>query len=163
MAEEPTLTEKIDDMLKNTHAMIALTWAAFVANKLQTFLEGRMPHLNHQLKKKFFSAYGPFHSFSVQIDVCYAMGMIPRELWTLLHNMRDIRNKFAHPDGPTTFDSEIMDKLFPKFLDFKKGEDRLRFFARKSQGALSEIVRLGETDLLIKAIKAHSAKQKASP
>jgi hypothetical protein len=162
MAKESTTTETLDDVLKNIHATIALTWMAYVANELQNFLQGSMPHLNSELKKKLFSPYGPFHSFSVQIDLCYAFELIPRDLWRLLHNLREIRNKFAHPLGVTTFDSEIMEKLFPKFPDFNEGEDRPKFFSRKSEEALQQVRKLGEINLLVKALKTHSAKQKAS-
>ncbi|HLN27428.1 MAG TPA: hypothetical protein VK395_06765 [Gemmataceae bacterium] len=66
-------------------------------------------------------------SFATRILTAYCMGLIPKRIYTNLDNIREIRNRFAHPQSPIDFGdkevSDFCDKLILRNRPFAE-EDR---------------------------------------
>ena len=74
-------------------------------------------HLDEELKKllrdfmvescppadELLKSSGPLGAFSVRIDTCQALGLLPAEACRELHLVRKIRNEFAHVAEPMSF------------------------------------------------------------
>ncbi|WP_439893221.1 hypothetical protein ACS7SF_25360 (plasmid) [Ralstonia sp. 25C] len=87
-----------------------LMGASYVDNRLEELLKKRL-RLNSDLKARMFDYSGPLGSFSARINMAYAIGLLPGNLRTELHVIRDIRNVFAHSAAHLTFDTPEIAKL----------------------------------------------------
>ena len=59
-----------------------------------------------------FDGYGPLSNFYSKIDIGFALGIYRSDERISLHNIRSIRNNFAHTLEPVTFlDDEVVKKL----------------------------------------------------
>jgi hypothetical protein len=79
--------------------------AAIVEDHIQAAIETRLwiHQATEGVRKSLFKGYGPLSSFGAKIDLAYAMGLIPDGNHSLLHNVRLIRNSFAHDMGRMSF------------------------------------------------------------
>jgi hypothetical protein len=78
---------------------------------LTHLLKKRMIGGSGQMSRLFdYRHRGPLSSFSAKIEIAYSTGLIPMGKRRDLHNLREIRNKFAHHIEPLDFsDPEIAD------------------------------------------------------
>ena len=73
--------------------------------------------MNNKMYTRLFENYGPLSTFAAKIDMAYALGIIPREMYEELGKIRKLRNEFAHSTDILYFESE---KIAPRFADLKK-------------------------------------------
>lgn len=78
--------------------------ATFLEKLLEVLLEGRMEMSGKLRRDLFVGKNAPLSSFSAKIDMCCALGLINADQRTVLHNVRKIRNVFAHADMRIDFD-----------------------------------------------------------
>jgi len=50
-----------------------------------------------------FHGFAPLSTFAAKIQVCYALGLIPRKMRMELELLRKLRNDFAHEKGAVSF------------------------------------------------------------
>ncbi|MES9855091.1 MAG: MltR family transcriptional regulator [Sedimenticola sp.] len=68
---------------------------------------------DNNIVKKLFSPYSPLSTFESKISICFASYLISTDMYSLLQNIRKMRNKFAHEKGLITFDdSKVRDIYF---------------------------------------------------
>jgi len=102
----------LDQLFEHTQAAIVIVMAARLDRPLEWILEGHMRSgLTQKFKKSIFRGYAPLSTFSAKIDICYAFGLISDDDRQTLHHIREVRNKFAHADDHTTFDSSVIAEL----------------------------------------------------
>ena len=97
------------------HAGAALTGAAIADQQLQDALLTKMKKLSRKLEDELFKGYGPLSSLSAKIALAYALGLVDSTTHKRLTVMRQIRNKFAHADDFTTFESPEIRRLLAQF------------------------------------------------
>jgi DNA-binding MltR family transcriptional regulator len=158
------LAVSVRKVLKNTHASAALLNSARLENMLSAILQGNMPNLSGQLKKRIFEGYGPLGSFSAKIDFAFVLGHINAEEHRFLHAIRDIRNAFAHGNNTNLhFDDDLIVKLLAKLPKTKKpGRANLSHFVtccRECTGLLNKQL---ETINLIQALQERLDSKRAS-
>jgi DNA-binding MltR family transcriptional regulator len=125
--------EQIVAVLKEIDAQTdrgaAIVAAAVLEEILEITLQGRMVELNRKHYDVFFGLNGPAGNFSSKIELLFALGLCSESHYGLLHQIREIRNKFAHRIDSLDFDNELIapliDKLGPTTL--KSDSRRQRF------------------------------------
>ena len=80
---------------------VAIIGAALVEDQLAEAIKGRLVQGNIQDKLGGQTVEqrllrGPLSNFSAKIDFAYALGIISRDFFGDLHQIRNIRNEFAH-------------------------------------------------------------------
>jgi hypothetical protein len=104
------ITEELETQTDRGAAIIA---AAIVDHFLAGAIEARLI-LTPDIKDRLFGgeANGPLAHFAAKIDVGFAIGILNDQMWSDLHDVRRIRNKFAHALEPVAFDdSKISGRL----------------------------------------------------
>ena len=89
---------------------------------LKEALLTRMRPLDKRLEASLFENYGPLATFSVKIDIAYALSIFDADMHHNLSVIRRIRNIFAHPSGPITkapsFEDEQLIALCKRFKGY---------------------------------------------
>jgi hypothetical protein len=80
----------------------ALIAAAYIDSQLKELLEGYFVD-DKDCVMELLGKSKPLGSFSARIDICYAMGLLPAEVYRDLHLIRKIRNDFGHNPQPISF------------------------------------------------------------
>jgi DNA-binding MltR family transcriptional regulator len=96
------ITEELESQSDRGAAIIA---AAIVDNFLADAIQTRLI-LTADVKDRLFGgeANGPLAHFAAKIDIGFAIGILNDPMWSDLHDVRRIRNRFAHTPEPLTFD-----------------------------------------------------------
>ena len=89
---ELAIIERIENGEPRAAAVLA---GAYLEDRLTDTLRSRMVQ-DRKLLGKFFKGYGPLATFSAKIDLAYLLGIAPEPLFSRLHTIREIRNRFAH-------------------------------------------------------------------
>ena len=69
----------------------------------------------------FDTATAPFSTFSAKIELAYRLGLIRAEVKASFHQLRKIRNNFAHALDPKGFDSDSTKSRVSELLKLNKG------------------------------------------
>jgi hypothetical protein len=85
----------VEEMSGESDRTVAIVGAAWVeealGNAIESFLQS-----HSEAWKRLFKGAGPMNSFSAKIDLARLLGMVTNSIRTDLHDIRDIRNEFAH-------------------------------------------------------------------
>jgi hypothetical protein len=112
-----------------------------------------MIDLNRKHYDALFGFNGPAGNFSCKIELFCALGLCSEDHYVLLHQIRDIRNKFAHRIEALDFDNELIapliDGLCPKTLET---ESRRKGFSNMVGVLMLLMYALSTTDIRIKNV-----------
>lgn len=87
--------------------------AAFLDDRLKGLLKARLVN-NNTIVAPVFDFNGALGTFSSRINFSYLLGLLPVNARTDLHNIRGIRNIFAHSALPLKFEDAAVSKLCNK-------------------------------------------------
>ncbi len=100
----------VAQLLRLTHANLALVIPAIIDSALGAALEKKMVPLSSEMKRRLFDGYGPLSYVANKIDLAFAFGLITQDLYSQLRVVNKIRTKFAHSPQTITFlDENILD------------------------------------------------------
>jgi DNA-binding MltR family transcriptional regulator len=163
-AKVAPLHEIIEEMARGGHAGSALIATSQLESAVQQLIIDKMPHLSKTLRERLFRGYGPFTSFSVKIDVAYALGQIDAATRHNLHVIRNIRNEFAHTQQRVYFGSQEIRALLQQFKPYDKNMDPFAFFIKRIDVCWDAIRAKMEFSTLIAVLKSYGRdKVGASP
>ncbi|MBB4342132.1 hypothetical protein [Rhizobium leguminosarum] len=152
--------ELIKDLNNMSEAGIVMVLASRLEQSLEWILEGHMIEMPKDVRDKLFEGYGPLHSFSAKIDLCFAFGFITREQRKTLLNIKQIRNVFAHSDVLMHFEHADFQ------ANKKLAGNPLRVSERAYREAVSkcagELQAESERLMLVRAVRQYSATKKHS-
>lgn len=94
-------------MSQGPHA-VALVYVQLVDNELTELIFGHMPGMDRHLDRSLFKGSAPLATFSAKIDLAKSMGIIDSALWSELHRLRKLRNKFAHAHKVLSFEDQVV-------------------------------------------------------
>jgi hypothetical protein len=94
----------IEEMEAASDRAAAIVIASLVESRLTTALQSSMVDIP-SIRADFFRSNGPLGSFAAKIDLALLTGLLTEEAQKDLHNMRRIRNVFAHELAPINFDT----------------------------------------------------------
>jgi DNA-binding MltR family transcriptional regulator len=110
----------LDNLLRDTHAGIALVWASLLDEGFETALRSAMSHLSKNALNDLLTGYGPLSSFSAKIDIAHGMKLITVEHCRDAHLIRRIRNQFAHVTEKLGFDSAKIVEITAQLSTYNK-------------------------------------------
>jgi DNA-binding MltR family transcriptional regulator len=108
--------------------------------------------LSNSKAEQIFGGRGPLYHFSPKIDIAYAFKVIDEDLYNDLRIIKDIRNKFAHPEGPTDFNTPKVKDLVRKFESWTSMHDEYELFIQRFQHCRSKLDELTQKRLYEQAI-----------
>ncbi len=163
---EPTTTiyhfdlgPEIAKLKLQSQAGTVLVSAAALDGSLRNVLLVIMNLSNNKAMQMFGSALGPLYHFSPKIEIAYAFKVIDRDLYNDLRIIKDIRNKFAHPEGPTAFQTPKITDLVRKFKSWTPGSDGYELFIQRVEHCSSELNGLADRGLFVQALAPAEAKR----
>jgi hypothetical protein len=144
----PVEYEYIEYLGKTGQAAHVLIAAAQLENALRDLIKLNKPNLNSRF----------FRGFAAKIDVAFGLGEIDANLQADLHNIREIRNKFAHTSTPLHFNSPEVVTLLRKFANYKTaatGMDPMAYFFMKIDDCFNELRPRLASSTLVQALENH--------
>lgn len=126
--------------------------AAFLDDRLKSLLKARLVN-NNTIVSQMFDFNGALGTFSSRINFSYLLGLLPVNARTDLHNIRSIRNIFAHSALPLEFEDSAVVKLC----------DKLKFHGVKETTAPGAKFRRSVMALLTFILKAIEETQHIEP
>ena len=127
---EQSLTEKLDELARSTHAGYALIVAARLDQTLRATIERKMPYLTKNLCRALFE-HGALSDFGDKIDIAFGLGIIDTETRRELHIVRKMRNAFAHSPAKLHFGDNAIMSFLATLGGYKKGVEVDKFFLGK--------------------------------
>jgi len=126
---------------------------------LAVVLQKRMVDMNRDHYDSFVGLTGPGGGLSSKIELFHAFGLCNDSLYKAMHDIRGIRNKFAHRIEPLTFDepeiAALVDRLAPTHFD---APSRRQKFIGLLTLVLSLVYATGVDDIRVKFIgETHAA------
>lgn len=98
----------LDQVRKSSDISAAITATAIVEARLEVIIARRFEQQDAGLMEKIFQNRGPLSDFNSKILLAHAMGAITGPLAQELHNIRAIRNAFAHSKLHLTFEEAAL-------------------------------------------------------
>ena len=93
---------------------VGILAATYLEQCLAEFLLLRL--VDHSSSRALFDSFAPLSSFSGKIEIAFAIGLIPEQIYDDLRRIKKIRNLFAHELDALTFDSPKISKLCDQFF-----------------------------------------------
>jgi hypothetical protein len=156
---EPTTTvyrfdlgREIGELRLRSQAGTVLVSAAALDGSLRNLLLLTMGLSNNKAEQIFGSPLGPLYHFSPKIDIAYAFKVIDEDLYNDLRIIKDIRNKFAHPEGPTDFETPKIKDLVRKFKSWISTSDEYQFFIDRVEHCLFKLDEFTQRQLYVQAL-----------
>ena len=87
------LFDKLFDESERGAIIIA---TSHIEDHLTKYIESVLPDQTLKYKKRLFNYPGSLSSFSAKIELSYAFGLIDKNLFSRLNNLRKIRNEASH-------------------------------------------------------------------
>jgi len=112
----------VKELEEQTDRGCAIIGAALMDEAISVVLQNRMIELNREHYDAVFGLHGPAGSLSNKIELFYALGLCNERLYRAMHDVRAIRNKFAHRIEPLTFEDP----------DIAKMVDNITYFAEET-------------------------------
>jgi hypothetical protein len=145
------LGPEIAELRLRSQAGTVLVSAAALDGNLRNLLLMIMK-LSNNRAEQIFGSVGPLYHFSPKIDVAYAFKVIDEDLYNDLRIIKDIRNKFAHPEGLTDFQTRKIKDLVRKFKSWTSSSDEYALFIQRVQDCQSKLDALAERALVVHAL-----------
>jgi hypothetical protein len=119
-----------------------LMYVARLDDALEVALLAKMrPSLSNTTKKRLFD--GPLGNFATKIDLAYGLSIFDDEIYSDLKVIKDIRNIFAHPEGPLTelshFSNPRLVEACKKFNGYDSSIHPINLFVNKVAGCILAI------------------------
>jgi DNA-binding MltR family transcriptional regulator len=143
---------EIAELRLRSQAGTVLVSAAALDGSLRNLLRLTMNLSNNKAEQIFGSPLGPLYHFSPKIDIAYAFRVIDEDLYNDLRIIKDIRNKFAHPEGPTDFERPKIKDLLRKFKSWTSTSDKYELFIQRVEHCLSKLDELTQKGLYAQAL-----------
>jgi hypothetical protein len=153
------ITAAVKEIQEQTDRGSAIVGAAMLEEILAVVLQKRMVDMNRDHYDSFFGLTGPGGGLSSKIELFHAFGLCNDSLYKAMHDIRGIRNKFAHRIEPLTFDepeiAALVDRLAPTHFD---APSRRQKFIGLLTLVLSLVYATGVDDIRVKFIgETHAA------
>ncbi len=115
---------------RRTHSGLAIAVAAILDSQLELCLKQAMLPMPKKLYAQLFDPMRALGSFASKITMAYALGIVTRDIYNRLENVRKIRNAFAHSTVVLNFESApvapLLDRL-KKSMELKTNSPQGQF------------------------------------
>jgi hypothetical protein len=106
------ISDAMDAFAEESDRGVVLISAALIDETLGEIIRKKLVSSKNRNDELFEIPYAPLKSFSAKINFSYRLGLISKKTHLAFHQIRDIRNEFAHGFLPTSFeDQTVFDKI----------------------------------------------------
>lgn len=95
----------LEEITKQSDRGAALIASAYLEERLLAAIKARL-NSESEIEKNLFGGSQPLGSLSAKIDIGCLLGVYGLKVHKILHQIRKIRNKFAHESTPTDFNTQ---------------------------------------------------------
>jgi hypothetical protein len=148
------LGAEIAQLRLQSQAGTVLVSAAALDGLLRSVLLVVMNLSNNKAERMFDGPVAPLYHFSPKIEIAYAFKVIDEDLYNDLRIIKDVRNKFADPEGLTDFQTPKITELVRKFKSWTSTSDDYALFFQRVQHCLSELGSVGQRHLTAQSLSA---------
>lgn len=99
--DDKAILQEIEAQTDRASALIAV---AYLEQRLIAAIKSRT-NRDEGLESRLYKGSGALAAFSTKIDLAYLLGVIDQSARRTFHQIRDIRNNFAHDSKPISFGS----------------------------------------------------------
>jgi DNA-binding MltR family transcriptional regulator len=127
-ANDPTLTrlqEAVGSLLLDSQASTAIIFTSLLEEHLRAAMAVKMDKMNSRMEKILFEGYGPLASLRSKIDVALALGILTDNQYKNAHNIRKVRNKFAHTPKKLNFETPTIAEICKRLSTYDGKEMKL--------------------------------------
>jgi hypothetical protein len=142
--------EEIAKLKKQSQAGTVLVSAAALNVALEGLLLGGMRDLSNKEYKRIFGR--SLADLAPKIDIAYAFKLIDSALYDDLRIIKDIRNEFAHPEGPVDFRTPKIVELVGRFKPSPSGKNSFALFNDRVKTCAEKVEARSERGLFTDAL-----------
>jgi DNA-binding MltR family transcriptional regulator len=146
------LEAEIAELKARSQAGTVLVAAAALDGVLRNLLLLVMRGLSNNKAEQIFGSHGPLYHLSPKIEIAYAFKVIDEDVYSDLRIIKDIRNKFAHPEGPTDFRTPKVMELVRGFNSWTSGSDGYDLFVQQVKHCWSQLDAIANRALYVQAL-----------
>ncbi len=125
MSEEALLAFS-DSLLKESDRACIILLASVTHESINGLMSERMPNLNSDVRQRLFNSDRAFSSFSISIDITYALGWITKNQQTALRILKEMRNACAHSVREFSFATPEIADLATLFIKNAQSENETK-------------------------------------
>ena len=93
---------------KESDRSVAILASSYLEKYLEQYIAKKL--VDDKAVAKLFEGFGPLSTFNAKIEFAFALGLLPRHVYTDLRAIRKVRNLFAHePDSSDFLTTSIKD------------------------------------------------------
>jgi DNA-binding MltR family transcriptional regulator len=93
---------------KESDRSVAILASSYLEKYLEEYIAKKL--VDDKAVAKLFEGFGPLSTFNAKIEFAFAIGLLPRHVYTDLRTIRKVRNLFAHePDSSDFLTDSIKD------------------------------------------------------
>lgn len=107
------------ELKKEGDRSVGLIAGAFLEQRLEEAIKALLVK-NTDVENQMFKGKGPLATFSAKIDMGLLLGLYDERTAKVLHNVRRVRNEFAHKLGRATFETQNIRALCNNFAAVKE-------------------------------------------
>ncbi|MDG4894652.1 hypothetical protein P9272_13825 [Mesorhizobium sp. WSM4976] len=100
--DDKAILQEIEAQTDRASALIAV---AYLEQRLLAAIKSRT-NRDDDLEGRLYKGSGALAAFSTKIDLAYLLGVIDQSARKTFHQIRDIRNDFAHDSKPLSFTTQ---------------------------------------------------------
>lgn len=119
------LGEVVGELVLDSQASTAIVFSSILEEHLRAAMAVKMPNINNRVGKVLFEGYGPLATFRSKIDLAYALAILTKEQFDDAHNIRKIRNKFAHTSKKVNFETPTVIEICKRLSTYDVKEKKL--------------------------------------
>lgn len=124
--------------IRDTHAGHVLVTSSGISDLLKDALLTKMRRLTKREQEELFENFGPLNSFASRIALAFALDLIGPEMRKDLLTVKEIRNKFAHPERRYHFSDPVIVDLCKRLSSYDPAPSDLLKTAYA--GALKKVI-----------------------
>jgi DNA-binding MltR family transcriptional regulator len=144
----------LDQLLRDTHAGVALVLCSLLDDVFERALRAAMSHLSNIVLNELLTGYGPLSRLSAKIEIAYGMKLVTAQQCSDARLIRKIRNKFAHVAKRLDFGSKEIVQIGAQLSTYDKQKEDVRDAYIKAMDAiLTQLYREIEKQQLATALR----------
>jgi DNA-binding MltR family transcriptional regulator len=148
------LRDGIGTLLLDNQASTAIVFTSALEEHLRIALAAKMPNTNSRVEKILFEGYGPLATFRSKIDVAFALGIFTDKQTKDAHNIRRVRNKFAHTAKKLNFETPTVIALCKKLSTYDSKETKLmNTYVKAIDELVEHLNKEFKTSVMVRALR----------
>jgi len=155
------LRDGLGTLLLDSQASTAIIFTSALEEHLRAAMAMKMPNMNSRLEQILFEGYAPLATFKSKIDVSLALGIFTEQQAKDAHNIRKIRNRFAHTAKKLNFETPTIIALCKKLSVYDDKETKLmKTYVKAIDDLVEHLNKEFKTSAIVRALRDRAGEGK---